>query len=100
MKRLKSTFKNKKYYDSQIFLYQMGRMKHVSFAIFKNSFFMGLPVVTTPCFQCRDIGSIPSQGSHMPHCVAKKKKKKKEKAYFDHSNDLLMLYIKCSNKEY
>ena len=46
-----------------------------------------------------DIGSIPSQGSHMPHCVAKKKKKK-EKAYFDHSNDLLMLYIKCSNKEY
>ena len=47
-----------------------------------------------------DIGSIPSQGSHMPHCVAKKKKKKKEKAYFDHSNDLLMLYIKCSNKEY
>ena len=41
MKRLKSTFKNKKYYDSQIFLYQMCRKKYVSLAIFKNSFFYG-----------------------------------------------------------
>ena len=42
--------------------------------------FPGTPVVKTPCFQCRGVGSIPGQGTKIPHAmqyVAKKEKKKR-----------------------
>ena len=42
--------------------------------------FPGGPVVKTPCFQCRGMGSIPGQGTKIPQAVwPKKKKKRKEK---------------------
>ena len=38
------------------------------------------PAVKTPSFQCRDVGSIPGQGTKIPHATwgAKKLKKKKK----------------------
>ena len=40
------------------------------------------PVVKTPLFQCRDIGSIPSQGTMIPHAVWHSQKIKTNKNNF------------------
>ena len=34
------------------------------------------PVVKTPGFHCRGLGSIPGQGTEMPHCCVAQPKKK------------------------
>ena len=55
---------------------------------YENSSFWGFPwnpVVKTLCFQFRGAGSIPGQGTEIPHVMQKwqkKKKRKKEKFSF------------------
>ena len=46
--------------------------------------FPGCPVVKTLGFHCRGAGSIPGQGTKIPHTIDKKKKdlKKKKKGLF------------------
>ena len=41
------------------------------------------PVVKTPRFQCEGKGSIPSQGTQIPPCLAAKKEKKKMHCLLD-----------------
>ena len=42
--------------------------------------FSGGPVVKTPCFQCRGMGSILGWGTKIPHVTCPEKKKKKIEA--------------------
>ena len=54
---------------------------------YENSSFWGFPwnpVVKTLCFQFRGAGSIPGQGTEIPHVMQKwqKKKKKEERKIF------------------
>ena len=41
--------------------------------------FPGGPVLETPCFHCRGHGSIPGQGTKVPHAARPKKDKNKNK---------------------